>query len=285
MKTEDIQRMLLDLNPSIFDGTLAPEDYKIRLVGEFTEGRNSEGKAVKLRNFFLTPSRRPEGMPEGNYMTAEITPLEQLKTSTTTDKAGKPLMITSFRGLTKAKVVNIFETSQNEVYNYLAEAVGTPSDNGWVPKDKAAFEADGLWPFMLTNSNGNPTVGLPKAISGKWITVNCPAYHPQVIDANGVARPLIANHIDRKTGEYAKRPAVNSSFSFFVFEVEMDNILARAMKEYSRSVAGNEVEVVTITTEKAGDVTVTTKAPLDTQDEAAETTAKKNEEKITLTEE
>ena len=285
MKTEDIQRMLLDLNPAIFDGTLAPEDYKIRLVGEFIEGKNSEGKTVKLRNFFLKPSRVPEGMPEGNYITAEITPLGQLKTVETTDKAGKALTITSFRGLTKAKVINIFESSQREVYDYLAESVGIPTDKGWAPKDKAAFEADGLWGLMLTNGQGSPTVGLPKSISGKWITINCPAYHPQTFDNNGIARPLMANHIDRKTGQYTKKPAVNSSFSFFVFEVEMDNILARAMKEYSRTVAGNEVEVVTITTEKAGNVKVETSAPLDTQEEATETNPKKNEAKITLEEE
>lgn len=279
MKTEDIQRNLMDLNPTIFDGTLAPEDYRIRLIGEITEGKNAEGKSIKVRNFFKTPARTPEGMAAGKFLTAEITPLGQIKTAITTDKNGVKTEITSFRGLTKAKVVNIFETSQKEVYDYLAESVGNQSEHGWIPKTKADYEANGLWDSMLTNSDGKPTVGLPKAVSGKWVTINCPAYHPQKIDANGIATPLMANHIDRKTGSWEKKPAINSSFSFFVFDVEMDNLLARAMKEYARTVAGNEAEVITTITKK-----VSTQ-PLDTEEEAVIIPKKPAEEKVDLPEE
>ena len=261
MKAEDIQKTLLELNPNIFDGAIAPEDYKVRLVGEF-EVIEKNGQRVKSRNWFLKPKRTMEGMEAGYYLTVELLPLGQVQKITSTDDNGNEVTMLSFRGLTKAKTINVFQTSQPILFNYLAQVVGKPNprnEKEWTSLSKEEMDAKPDIGSFLINGKGNPTVGINRTIDGKWITVNCPAYNPQTIDADGIASPLKANHIDRTTGKVSQRPAISTSFSFFAFSEEVDNVLARAAKEYTRSVAGYEIGEIITTIKKPGLVTTSSK--------------------------
>lgn len=223
----EIRNRLKELNPDLFGMRQPSIKHEVVIVGR----RDRDTKEVT----YLLRSKPSKGAIAANFkavnfLHAAFKPIGSI----ITDANGTR----SFSGPKKARVGNIFQPTQPDLYQYVKESLYEMKEDGEGKiKPILLDEKEGTYKKAGFDAEGRPQVRLRDTVFGARIVMNTDLYVPHNTDPeSGLSVPLTANTRNPKTGKYEPQEVVRGIFEFFADDDDLDKLLETCAKHWTKNV-------------------------------------------------
>ena len=242
--SKDIRTRLKELNPDLFSGKQPSAEHEVLIIG-----RREEKKGI---NYLLVTE------PSDAAIAAKFKPVRFFHAafkptgSVKTDTNGKR----SFSGMKKARVGNIFQPTQPDLYQYIREAIyKQEEDENGKPKFILLDEKDGTYKKAGFDALNRPQIRLRDTVFGSRVVIITDLYTPHSVDPEtGMSVPLVANTRNPKTGKYEPKEVVMGSYEFFADDDDLGNLLEVCARHWTKNVEPWIKETVEVKTTKGSTV-------------------------------
>jgi hypothetical protein len=247
----EIRNRLKELNPDLFSMRQPSIEHEVTIIGR----RDKDSKSI---NYLLKTKPNAQAIAAKvkatQFFHAAYKPVGTIKV----EADGKR----SFSGPKKARVGNVFQPTQPDLFQYIRESIYEKEmkedENG---KPLLSMLPEGkTWVKAGFDGANRPQIKLRDTVYGNRIVFYTDLYVPHNVDPEtGESNALTANTRNPKTGKYEPKEVVMGVYEFFADDDDMDRLLEVCTRLWQKNVEPWITEKTVTTTTKGSEVKTTIK--------------------------